>query len=145
MLNKGYFISFEGIDGCGKTTQIKKTLTYLNNKNKEAIKTREPGGTKIGEKIRSILLGNENNEMDYRTEALLYAASRAQHVNELIKPALLQKKIVVSDRFIHSSLIYQGIGRELGIEKIAEINEFALCGCMPDLSIFLDISNWSFR
>ena len=131
----GLFITFEGPDGCGKTSIINLIKEYY--KDNEKIKfTREPGGTKISEKIREIILSNDNANMSPRTEALLYAASRAQHIDELIKPNLEKGNIVVSDRFVLSSLAYQGGGRELGVEDVRKINDFAINGVNPDMIIF---------
>lgn len=136
---KGLFITIEGPDASGKSTQIKLLKDYLQNKGYDIVLTREPGGTKISEKIRSIILDKENKTMNSRTEALLYAASRAQHVEELIKPALKENKIVICDRFVDSSLIYQGIGRNLGMENIYNLNLFAMEDVIPDLTLLLDI------
>ncbi|CAH2215181.1 dTMP kinase [Tepidibacter aestuarii] len=137
---KGLFISIEGPDGSGKSTQIKLLKDYLQNKGYDTVLTREPGGTKISEKIRNIILNKENKSMHSRTEALLYAASRAQHVEELIKPALKENKIVICDRFVDSSLIYQGIGRGLGMENIYNLNLFAMQDVIPDLTLLFDIN-----
>ena len=133
------FITFEGPDGSGKSTIIQKVYDYLIENNYDVIKTREPGGSPIAEKIRNLILDNENTEMGYRTEALLYAASRAQHVEETILPALNENKIVLCDRFLISSLAYQGVGRDLGIENIRKINEFAINGVFPDFVLFFDV------
>ncbi len=136
---KGVFISIEGPDGCGKSTQIKLLKEYLRKKGYEVVLTREPGGTQISEKIRQIILDKENKNMDPKTEALLYAAARAQHVHEIIKPALLEGKIVISDRFVDSSLIYQGIGRGLGVDTIYNLNLFAMEGILPNVTLLFDI------
>lgn len=136
---KGYFITFEGPDGSGKTTQINLLKEYLINKGYDVLVTREPGGTPISEAIREIILDAKHKEMNPVTEMLLYAASRAQHVAQLIKPALAQGKIVLCDRFVDSSIAYQGIGRNLGIEIVEEINKVALQGLIPDLTLFFDI------
>ena len=133
------FITFEGPDGSGKSTIIQKVYDYLIENNYDVIKTREPGGSPIAEKIRNLILDTENTEMGYRTEALLYAASRAQHVEETILPALNENKIVLCDRFLISSLAYQGVGRNLGIENVRKINEFAINGVFPDFVLFFDI------
>jgi dTMP kinase len=119
-LEKGVFISFEGNDGSGKTTVIEKVFEHLKNKGFDVVKTREPGGTDniIAEDIRHILLNKVHYVFDNRAEALLFAASRAQHVHDFIKPSINNKKIVLCDRYIDSSLVYQGLGRELGIKKI---------------------------
>ena len=136
-MQKGYFITFEGPDGAGKSTQIKLLETYLKEKGLEVVLTREPGGTRISEKIREIILNKTHTEMSDVTEALLYAASRAQHVHEVIKPALLAGKVVICDRFVHSSLAYQGNGRELGEDMVWAVNAPAVDGIMPDLSFFV--------
>lgn len=137
-MNKGLFITFEGPDGSGKSTQIKFLHKHLDDLGLETIFTREPGGTAIGEKLRKIILDKNNSEMSDMTEALLYAASRAQHVHELIKPALESGKIVICDRFIDSSIAYQGYGRNLG-ECVRTINELAIEGCMPDVTFLMDL------
>jgi dTMP kinase len=134
------FITFEGIDGCGKSTQIKLLHKNLINAGYLAIMTREPGGTPISEKIRNIILGVENAEMSSRCELLLYLAARAQHVEEKIIPAMYQGKIVLSDRFEETTFAYQGCGRNLGIETIACINAYATQSLMPNLTFVLDIS-----
>ena len=137
-MRKGYFISFEGVDGSGKSTQIKKLYEFFTAKGYEVVLTREPGGTDIGEKIREIILDKSNVDMAYMTEALLYAASRAQHVTEVIAPAVEAGKIVICDRFVDSSIAYQGCGRGLG-ECVDVINDYAVDGYMPDLTFLLDI------
>jgi len=136
---KGKFISFEGPDGSGKTSVIKVVEKYFINKGYEVIVTREPGGIKISEKIRDIIHDVEHKEMDPRTEALLYAASRSQHLNQKIIPAVEAGKIVLCDRYVDSSLAYQGYGRELGFDKVLAINMFAIDGVFPDLTIFVDV------
>ncbi|MFQ9980110.1 MAG: dTMP kinase [Finegoldia magna] len=133
------FITFEGPDGSGKSTIIQKVYNYLIENNYDVIKTREPGGSPIAEKIRNLILDTENTSMGYRTEALLYAASRAQHVEETILPALNENKIVLCDRFLISALAYQGVGRGLGIENVRNINEFAINGIFPDFVLFFDV------
>lgn len=138
-MNKGLFITIEGTDGAGKSTQIPFIKGFLEKKGYKVLLTREPGGTKIGEKIRGLLLDKENKEMSDMTEALLYAASRSQHVKEFIIPALKEGKIVLCDRFVDSSMAYQGEGRELGLETVKKINDFATCGLEPDLTILLEI------
>lgn len=135
---KGVFISFEGPDGSGKTTQIKILSDYLKSKGYDVLLTREPGGTKISENIRDIILNPLNSEMDDMTEALLYAAARAQHVAQLIKPAIEAGKIVLTDRFMDSSIVYQGYARGLG-DCVRVINEYAVQGMQPDLTFFLDL------
>lgn len=134
------FISVEGADGSGKSTQIELLKNYLVQQGyDDVLITREPGGTKISEAIREIILNKDYTEMGYMTEAMLYASARAQLVSEVILPALEAGKAVISDRFVDSSAVYQGMARGLGIEKIYELNSFALQGLMPDLTIHLDI------
>lgn len=136
---KGFFISFEGPDGSGKSTQIKMLKNYLDNEGLDTLITREPGGTPIGEAIRGIILDPNHGEMSPITEAYLYAASRAQHVDQVIIPALEQGKVILCDRFVDSSIAYQGAGRGLGMEVIEDINKLALRGIMPDLTLFFDL------
>jgi len=136
---KGLFITFEGPDGSGKTTQVNMLKDYLENKGFEVILTREPGGTELGEDIRKILLDLKHKDMDEKAEMLLYAAARAQHVSKLINPALIQGKIVLCDRFVDSSYAYQGYGRGLGISLVEQVNDIALSGTYPDLTIFLNL------
>lgn len=138
-MRKRFFITFEGPDGSGKTTIINKVAQYFKDNNIDFVQTREPGGSKIAEKIRDIILDPENKLLSSSTEALLYAASRAQHFDELIKPALDNEMIVLCDRFIDSSLVYQGIARNLGIDSVLTINKFAISDAMPDLTIFFDL------
>ena len=135
----GIFISFEGPEGAGKTTALMNVYERLKADGRQVIVTREPGGITISEKIRSIILDNDHEEMDGRTEALLYAAARRQHLVEKIEPALRQGRIVLCDRFIDSSLAYQGHARGLGMEEVLAINKFAIGETMPDLTIFFDI------
>ena len=136
---KGYFISVEGGDGSGKSTQIKKIETYLQENGLDYILTREPGGTSVAEKIRELILDPANKALTGRAEMLLYAASRAQHVEEKILPALAEGKVVLSDRFTDSSIAYQAYGRGLG-DMVAEVNRIATGGKEPDLTIFLNIT-----
>lgn len=138
-MHKGILITFEGPDGSGKTTQIAMLKEYLSSKGFEVVFTREPGGTEIGEKVRDIILDNSHSEMSSMCEALLYASSRAQLVHEVIKPAIAEGKIVIADRFVESSIVYQGIGRELGIERIRLINNAATDGLKPDITFMLTI------
>lgn len=135
---KGYLISVEGSDGSGKSTQLQNIIAYLQQKGVDLVVTREPGGTVVSEAIRALLLDATYTEMTAKTEMLLYAASRAQHVEQKIIPALQQGKVVVTDRFTDSSIAYQGYGRELG-DVVAKVNEIATGGCQPDLTIFLDL------
>ncbi len=129
-----YFITFEGIDQSGKSTQLKLLDQAMEAAGVPVLSVREPGGTEIGEKIRELLLGVEHDRMDAWTEALLYAAARVQLVKEVIKPALMEGKIVLSDRFIDSSLVYQGMARDLGVDRILDLNLGATGGLMPDLT-----------
>ncbi|WP_297636428.1 dTMP kinase [uncultured Clostridium sp.] len=139
-MNKGLFIAFEGGEGSGKSTMIEKIYLWLKEKGYDCVTTREPGGIKISEKIREVILDTNNTEMDGRTEALLYAAARRQHLVEKVLPALNEGKIVLCDRFVFSSLAYQGHARGIGMEEVYRINEFAIDGHMPDMSILFDIS-----
>lgn len=137
-MERGYFISFEGVDGSGKSTQIRKLKIFLEEKGYQVVLTREPGGTDIGEKIRNIILDPTNKNMSYMTEALLYAASRAQHVEEVIRPAVEAGKIVICDRFVDSSIAYQGYGRCLG-ESVDIINRYAVADCIPDITFLMKV------
>lgn len=136
---RGKFISFEGIDGCGKTTQIKFLEEYLLKQGYNILVLREPGGTKVGEEVRDILL-DKNNIISPVTEMLLYASSRAQLVEEKILPSLEKGQIVILDRFVDSSYVYQGYARGLGIEKVKLVNEIATMGILPDVTIYIDIT-----
>lgn len=136
---RGLFITLEGPDGSGKSTIIKLIGNYLKEKGIEFVMTREPGGTIIGEEIRHIILDEKNINMGDETEALLYAAARGQHVHEKILPSLEEGKLVLCDRFVLSSLAYQGVGRGLGIEKVKSINDFAIRGVYPDLILFFHV------
>lgn len=137
---KGTFITIEGPDGSGKTSVIQALLPKLEKAlNQEIIATREPGGSRIAEEIRELILNPENTEMDVRTEALLYAAGRRQHLVEKVIPALTDGKIVICDRFVDSSLAYQGVARGIGVEQVAAINQFATENISPDVTLYLDI------
>lgn len=136
---KGIFITFEGGEGSGKTTMMARLSEYLSGKNIPYLITREPGGIDIAEKIRSIILNPEHTAMDARTEALLYAAARRQHLVEKVIPALEEGQIVLCDRFVDSSLAYQGYARGLGIEEVRSINLFATEGLAPDLTLYFDV------
>ena len=138
---RGAFLSVEGLDGSGKGTQIERLSDALDRWGFEVVHTREPGGTPIGEKIREILLDRSNAGMANETEALLYAASRAQHVREKILPAVEQGKVVLCDRYLDSSVAYQGGGRQLGIDEVLAINAPAVNGVFPDLTVYLDINH----
>ncbi|MFC5558914.1 dTMP kinase [Ureibacillus thermophilus] len=135
----GYLISFEGGEGSGKSTVLKKLADYLSQQGHKVVCTREPGGIEIAEQIRNIILDKKNVKMDAKTEALLYAAARRQHLVEKVIPALEKGKIVLCDRYLDSSLTYQGYARGLGIEEILSINQFAIDGYMPHLTLFLDV------
>ncbi len=137
-MKRGLFITIEGTDGAGKSTQIDFIKRYLKEKEIDAIFTREPGGTEISEKIRKIILDKSNKEMTPMTETLLYAASRAQLMEEVIKPSLKEGKTIVCDRFIDSSIAYQGYARKLG-KQVQDINEYAIGEYMPDLTILLKV------
>jgi dTMP kinase len=136
---KGIFITFEGPDGAGKTTQVGLLEQYLNGKGYQTLVTREPGGTPIGEEIRRLLLDVNHLDMSSATEMFLYAAARAQHVAQLIEPALREGKIVLCDRFVDSSVAYQGFGRGLGMNVVESINYYALNGIVPDLTLFFNL------
>ncbi|MFC6322910.1 dTMP kinase [Companilactobacillus baiquanensis] len=137
----GIFISFEGSDGAGKTTALNSLLPLLKQKtDQEVVVSREPGGSPISEKIRKIILSVHDQDMDDRTEALLYAAARRQHLIDVILPALDDGKVIISDRFVDSSIAYQGGGRQIGVKEVAEINDFAINGTMPDLTVYFDVS-----
>lgn len=135
----GYFITFEGGEGAGKTSILHSIAGKLENLGFDIVTTREPGGIDIAEKIRNIILNPLHTEMDGRTEALLYAAARRQHLVEKVFPALEEGKIVLCDRFIDSSLAYQGHARGLGIDEVFTINQFAIQNAMPNLTLFFDI------
>ncbi len=133
------FVSFEGCEGVGKSTQLRLLKQYLDETGQPAVYIREPGSTEIGEQIRSVILDPKNVAMTDVTEAMLYAASRAQLVREVIKPALEKGELVICDRFVDSSIAYQGYGRGLTPELVKKINAPAVEGCMPDLTIFIDL------
>lgn len=138
---RGFFLSMEGPDGCGKTTQANLLEQSLRQLGFELVRTREPGGCPISEKIRQIILDTENAEMCGTCEALLYAASRAQHVHQVIRPAVEAGKVVLSDRFVDSSVAYQGGGRAMGVDMIRQINEPAVDGMLPDATVYLAIDH----
>lgn len=134
------FISFEGIDGSGKSTITEYIYNYFSNKGVDVLLTREPGGIDIAEKIRDLILDPSNETMDDKTEALLYAASRRQHLIEKILPALDKGTLVLCDRFVDSSIAYQGYGRQIGPKAVLEMNLFAIENHMPQMTFFLDVS-----
>ncbi|EWG08737.1 dTMP kinase [Cytobacillus firmus] len=138
-MKKGKFITIEGPEGAGKTTIIDMLASNLAEEGYQVLQTREPGGIEIAEQIRSVILDKKNTKMDPRTEALLYAAARRQHLAEKVKPALDEGYIILCDRFIDSSLAYQGYARGLGIEEVYSINSFAIEGMMPELTLYFDI------
>ena len=138
-LNKSYFITFEGIDGSGKSTQAKTLIKKLDSIDIQTCFVREPGGTKISEEIRSVLLNKRDEEMSSRTEALLMCASRAQLTKNVIIPALESGKWVIADRYSDSTLAYQGGGRDLDLEWLIKLNEFATFGTIPDITFYIDV------
>jgi dTMP kinase len=136
----GKLISFEGSEGSGKSTQIARLAAHLQKSHREVLTTREPGGTEIGEQIRNIIVHNsKGDEMCAETELLLFAAARAQLVREVIAPAIMRGAVVLSDRFLDSSTVYQGIGRNLASDPVNQINRFAVGNVMPDLTVVLDV------
>lgn len=139
-MEKGIFITIEGPDGSGKTTIINMLAENLQKEGFEVMATREPGGIEIAEQIRQVILDRDNTAMDPRTEALLYAAARRQHLAEKVKPALDNGKIILCDRFVDSSLAYQGYARGLGIDEVYSINEFAIENMMPELTLYFDLA-----
>ena len=139
MTSRGLFITFEGMDGSGKTTQIERLAARLRAAGRTVIETAEPGGTPIGAKIRRILLDSANQELSASAEVLLYFASRAQNVDELILPALDRGEIVIADRFTDSSTVYQGCGRGLGLATVEALDQVACRGLKPDLTLLIDI------
>lgn len=138
-MSKGWLISFEGGEGAGKSSLIVRLEQELRGRGMETVVTREPGGIEIAERIRAVILDKQHTAMDGRTEALLYAAARRQHLVEKVNPAIERGKVVLCDRFIDSSLAYQGHARGLGIDEVMSINAFAIDGMMPDMTIYLDL------
>lgn len=136
---KGFFIVFEGADGCGKSTQVLLLSEYLESLGADVLLTREPGGCPVAEEIREIVLSKDDKKMEALTEAMLYAAARAEHVRQVIKPAVESGKLVLCDRYLLSSLAYQGYGRQLGVEAVRRINEPAVDGCLPDVTVFINV------
>ncbi|SIT93424.1 dTMP kinase [Edaphobacillus lindanitolerans] len=139
MKKSGLFVTLEGPDGAGKTSVMSRLESRLKEKGIRYTATREPGGIRISEMIREIILDPSNTEMDARTEALLYAAARRQHLVQVIEPALQEGRVVLCDRFIDSSIAYQGAGRGIGTEDVREINRFAIGNVMPELTLLLDL------
>lgn len=135
----GYFVVFEGGDGSGKSTQVNAVCRWLESQGRETVRTREPGGTELAERIRELLLDPRHAPVDSVTEALLFAAARSTHVRTVISPALERGAVVVSDRFLDSSLAYQGVGRDLGEDWVSTINDRAVNGTLPDLTVVLDL------
>ena len=133
------FIAFEGGEGAGKSTQEALLAEWLTAEGRSVLRTREPGGTPAGEAIRAVLLGNEYSGLDPRAEALLFAAARGEHVERVIRPALESGTVVVCDRYIDSSVAYQGIGRDLGADYVRDLSLWATRGLVPDLTVVLDI------
>src|SRR5438270_489199 len=133
------FITFEGIEGCGKTTQARRLAEELERRSIATLLTREPGGSAIGEQIRAIVLDNKNDGMDPMAEALLYEAARAQFVAEIVRPALAADLVVICDRYADSTLAYQGYGRGLDLETLETLNRIATRGLMPDVTLLLDL------
>lgn len=136
---RGTFIAFEGIDGCGKTTQVDRAVAWLRDRGANPLLVREPGGTRLGERIRKLLLDPHAGEIAAAAEALLYAASRAELIATVVEPALVTGRMVIADRFVDSSLAYQGAGRVLGVERVRAANQLALGALMPDLTVLLRI------
>lgn len=137
--HRGWFVTFEGVDGSGKTTQLRLLAESLRREGHTVVETREPGGTPIAEKIRSLLLDPANTAMTPRAELLLYEAARAQHVEEVIRPALERGEIVLCDRFTDATLAYQGYGRGFPLEELRRLNAFATDGLQPDLTFLFDV------
>ncbi|MGW9415952.1 dTMP kinase [Arthrobacter cupressi] len=137
--SRGIFIAFEGGDGAGKSTQAARLAGALESLGHTVLRTREPGGTPIGEKLRSLVLDHGHGTIDARTEALMFAASRAAHAHQVIRPALAEGAVVITDRYIDSSVAYQGAGRGLGTDDVRKLNEWATENLEPDLTVLLDV------
>ncbi|MET3206192.1 MULTISPECIES: dTMP kinase [unclassified Arthrobacter] len=135
----GFFIAFEGGDGAGKSTQAGRLAETLETRGLTVLRTREPGGTPIGEKLRALVLDHGHGHIDAHTEALIFAASRAAHASQVIRPALARGEVVLTDRYIDSSVAYQGAGRDLGADAVRTLNEWATTGLQPDLTVLLDV------
>ena len=140
MASRGFFLTLEGIDGCGKTTQLDLLIARLRASGRDPVRVQEPGGTRIGLEIRKILLDRANSELVPTAELLLYFASRAQNIAEVIRPALERGQVVVADRFTDATMAYQGYGREMGPDIVRTIEAIACGGLRPDLTLWLDIS-----
>ena len=140
MAGRGFFLSFEGIDGSGKTTQIGRLAAELRKRDLALVLAQEPGGTRVGRLIRKILLDSANTDLDPTAEMLLYFASRVQNLAEVIRPALSKGAIVISDRFTDATVAYQGHGRALGKQRVLQLSEFACDGIEPDLTLWLDVN-----
>src|SRR5574337_2200638 len=138
-MNKGILITFEGPEGAGKTTVLQHVLPELAKQDIDLFRSREPGGIRIAESIREIILAPENTAIDGKTELLLFAAARRQHLNEKVRPALAEGKIVIIDRFIDSSVAYQGYARGIDVADVEMINNFATDGLLPDLTLYFDV------
>lgn len=136
----GTFISIEGLDGCGKTSIINLVTQQLKHDGVDVVSTKEPGGSTIAARVRDILVDKETKNMDYITETLLYAACRSQHLHDFIIPNLNEGRVVISDRFVDSSYVYQGIARNLGLDQVMAINSLVVKDHMPDLTIYIDIA-----
>ncbi|UWX82266.1 dTMP kinase [Arthrobacter sp. zg-Y1171] len=136
---RGLFIAMEGGDGAGKSTQAQRLAAALQETGRTVLRTREPGGTPVGEQLRALVLEHGNGDIDARTEALIFAASRAAHVQQVIEPALAAGTVVVCDRYVDSSIAYQGAGRQLGTDAVRTLNDWATGGLEPDLTVLLDV------
>lgn len=140
MANRGKFITFEGGEGCGKSTHIERAVSRLRESGHNVLVVREPGGTEVGEQIRHVLqYSKKSAAMVPETELLLFCASRAQLVREIVQPALAEGKIVIADRFFDSTTVYQGVGRKISVGDVAAINQFAVGNCLPDLTLVIDL------
>lgn len=139
-MKKGYLISLEGGEGAGKTTTLERLVAYLESHNIDYISTREPGGVHISEQIRNVILDKDNVEMDSKTEALLFAAARRQHLVQKVIPALEAGKLVIMDRYVDSSLIYQGYVRGMGVDEVFKLNQYAIDDLLPDVTLYFDLS-----
>lgn len=139
-MKKGWIIALEGGEGAGKTTVMTSICQWFSDQNIDYLSTREPGGVNISEQIRNIILDKDHGQMDGRTEALLFAAARRQHLVEKVRPALKEGKVVIFDRYVDSSLVYQGHVRGMGIQEVFDLNAFAIEGLLPDITLYFDLS-----